>query len=157
MSWFASRPEVTCVEVFCGSKATAPHFQPFSMHWNSIISTTNRSCTASMECHTNTSAGTILLKPHYCSPKRSWDVKQWMWNTPMAPHTGLLCHQGSGTELCWGHMRTKPHLFFPGDDCSCSEGHTGGSVEQGCCLEPCSLSAQCTKCQPGKWAQTRQI
>lgn len=75
---------------------------------------------------------TILLKPHHRSPKRSRDAKQWMWNTATAPHAGSLCHRGSGTGLCWGHKRTKPHLFSPGDDCSCPEEHTGSSVEQGC-------------------------
>lgn len=92
MSWIALRPEVTCAEVFCGTKATAPHFQPFSLHWYSIISTTNTSGTASMECHTNTSAGTILLQRRYCSPKRSWDVEQWMWNSGTLPwHHTLAC------------------------------------------------------------------
>lgn len=97
-----------------------------------VTTQTPPSNTAPREHHTDTSTGTKLLKPHHCSPKRSWDVQQWMWNTPMASHAGLPCHRGSGTELCWGHKRTKPHLFSPGDDCSCPAGHTGSSVEQGC-------------------------
>lgn len=115
------------LKYFVGPKGAAPHFQPFSLHWLSITRTT-----VPTKPHTDTSPGTILLKPHHCSPKRSRDAKQRMWNTATAPHAGSLCHRGSGTGLCWGRKRTKPHLFSPGDDCSCPEEHTGGSVEQGC-------------------------
>lgn len=154
----------TCVEVFCGTKATVPHFQPFSLHWWRCYCTETPSPALKTRLALlpwNTTL-TLLLGQYCSNPLNAHLRDHEMSNNGCGRlpwHHTLACCAIEALERSFaGDTREQSPIYFPlGMIVPAQKDTQAALLSRAAGLELCSVSAECRKCQQGKWAQTRQI